>query len=190
MELMDGVVRLRPLGAADAPAIVQACNDPDTARFIPGMPSPYSSSHARGYLESVGGFDPNERVALAIADATTDDLLGAIEVRLGEAGSIGYWVAPSARGRSVATRALVLLSRWAIHERGVERLELTTHPDNVASQRVAEKAGFVREGVLRAHIRFGEGRRDSVIFSLLPRDLATPGRAPAAVEPARRPAGG
>jgi RimJ/RimL family protein N-acetyltransferase len=50
-------------------------------------------------------------------------------------------------------------------------LELTTHPGNIASQRVAEKAGFVREGVLRSHIRFREGRRDSVLVSLLPGDL-------------------
>ena len=44
-------------------------------------------------------------------------------------------------------------------------------PRNSASQRVAEKAGFTREGVLRAHTAFREGRRDSVIFSLLPADL-------------------
>ena len=43
--------------------------------------------------------------------------------------------------------------------------------ENVASQRVAEKAGFTREGVLRAHTAFREGRRDSVLFSLLPSDL-------------------
>jgi ribosomal-protein-alanine N-acetyltransferase len=98
-------------------------------------------------------------------------LVGAIDVRLGEVGSIGYWVSPQSRGRGVATRALVLLSRWALRQ-GVARLELTTHPENVASQRVAEKAGFVREGVLRSHIRFREGRRDSVLYSLLPSDIA------------------
>jgi RimJ/RimL family protein N-acetyltransferase len=55
---------------------------------------------------------------------------------------------------------------------GVERLELTTHPENIPSQRVAEKAGFTREGVLRAHMKFPDGRRrDSVMFSLLPSDL-------------------
>ena len=48
---------------------------------------------------------------------------------------------------------------------------LTTHPENVASQRVAEKAGFVREGVLRSHMAYRECRRDSVLFSLLPSDL-------------------
>jgi len=79
-------------------------------------------------------------------------------------------VTPAA-GSPPGTRATRLLAEWAVTEGGVQRLELTTHPDNVASQRVAEKAGFTREGVLRSHIRFPEGRRDSVIFSLLPADL-------------------
>ena len=65
----------------------------------------------------------------------------------------------------------MLLSRWAVTEGGCQRLELTTHAENLASQRVAEKAGFTREGILRSHIRFREGRRDSVLFSLLPSDL-------------------
>ena len=107
---------------------------------------------------------------MAIADHETGGLVGAIELRLGEEGSIG-WVAPRVRGRGVATRALILLARWAVTEGGVERLVLTTHPENIASQRVAEKAGFVREGVLRSHLRFREGRRDSILFSLLPSDL-------------------
>jgi [ribosomal protein S5]-alanine N-acetyltransferase len=76
---------------------------------------------------------------------------------------------PEARG--FATRALRLLSLWAVTEGGVERLELTTHPENRASQRVAEKAGFVKEGLLRSHMRFREGRRDSILYSLVPSDL-------------------
>jgi RimJ/RimL family protein N-acetyltransferase len=65
-----------------------------------------------------------------------------------------------------------LVARWAFAERGVQRLELTTAPENVASQRVAERAGFTREGVLRAlQATKSNGRRDTVMFSLLPSDL-------------------
>jgi RimJ/RimL family protein N-acetyltransferase len=85
---------------------------------------------------------------------------------------VGYWVKDGARRRGVATRALELVSRWAIHELGVERLWLTTAPENAASQRVAVKAGFSREALLRAHVRFGNGRRDSVLYSLLATDPA------------------
>ncbi len=170
MELRDEELLLRPPTEADAPAVTAACQDPELARFIPGFPSPYAEEHARAWI-AAGGRTRASRTFL-IVDATTDDLYGAVEVRLGETGSIGYWVANGARGRGIATRATTLLARWAVTEGGVQRLELTTHPDNLASQRVAEKAGFTREGVLRSHARFREGRRDSVMFSLLPADLA------------------
>jgi len=172
MELTDRVVTLRRFRADDAPAVARACDDPETARFIPGMPSPYTEADGRAFVARCDEvWDPQHVLPFAIADAGDDRLLGAIELRVGEIGSIGYWMAPDERGRGIATRALRLLSRWALADGGVERLELTTHPLNVASQRVAEKVGFVREGLLRSHMRFAEGRRDSVIFSLLPGDL-------------------
>jgi RimJ/RimL family protein N-acetyltransferase len=84
-------------------------------------------------------------------------------------GHIGYWVAEPARGRGVCTRALRLLATWALESLELQRVELITDPENAASQRVAEKVGFLREGVLRAHLRHPDGRRrDSVMFSLLP----------------------
>ena len=87
-------------------------------------------------------------------------------------GHIGYWVAAPARGQGFCTRALRLLSRHALDELQLQRLELITDPDNLASQRVAEKVGYQREGVLRAHLRHPDGRiRDSVMFSLLPGEL-------------------
>ena len=83
-----------------------------------------------------------------------------------------YWVAASERGRGICTRALRLLSRHALDELEVQRVDLVTDPENTASQRVAEKVGFQREGVLRAHLRHPDGRiRDSVMFSLLPGEL-------------------
>jgi RimJ/RimL family protein N-acetyltransferase len=87
-------------------------------------------------------------------------------------GHIGYWVARRARGQGVATAALKRLCQFAFDELHVERLELMTDPDNRASQRVPEKAGFQREGLLRSHLFHRDGRRrDSVMFSLLPGEL-------------------
>jgi RimJ/RimL family protein N-acetyltransferase len=65
-----------------------------------------------------------------------------------------------------------MVSRWGFEKLGLQRLELITDPDNLASQRVAEKVGYRREGVLRAHLKHPDGRiRDSVMFSLLPGEL-------------------
>ena len=84
---------------------------------------------------------------------------------------LGYWVAPAARGRGVASRAVRLLADWGFRGLGLARIELTCGPDNVASQRVAERCGFTREGLLRSHMRFKGGRRDTVVFGLLPGEL-------------------
>jgi len=167
MELEDTDLRLRPFRDADLAAIVVACRDPDTARFIPHMPVPYTDDDARRYLEMTRDWARNgSRLALAIADAESDELVGAIDVRVADEGTIGYWIHPNARNRGVATRALTMLSRWAVEHGGVRQLELTTHPDNVASQRVAEKAGFRRIGVVERQMRFRDGTDRVVVFEL------------------------
>jgi RimJ/RimL family protein N-acetyltransferase len=171
VELRDDVIRLRPWRMEDAPAVVAACQDPAISYWIPWVPSPYATEDAetflRGCLES-----GDERWPFAIEDAETGELLGSIDMFLnGERyrGHIGYWVAGPARGRGVCTRALRLLVVWALESLELQRVELITDPGNTASQRVAEKVGFLREGVLRSHLRHPDGRRrDSVMFSLLP----------------------
>ena len=79
-------------------------------------------------------------------------------------------VAPTARGRGVATSAVRLLSKWAFTELGLERLQLSL-PANVASRRVAEKAGYHYEGTLRSTKVIRGSRVDSMVFSPLPGDL-------------------
>jgi RimJ/RimL family protein N-acetyltransferase len=171
VELRDEGIVLRPWRMDDAPAVEVACRDPEIAHWIPFVPRPYTRADAEEYLR--GAIESgDERRAFAIADAGSDEVLGSIDIGVNSMqyrGHIGYWVAPPARGRGVCTRALRLLSRWAFEDLGLQRVELITDPDNVASQRVAEKAGFRREGVLRSHLLHPDGRRrDSVLFSLLP----------------------
>ena len=85
-------------------------------------------------------------------------------------GEIGYIVAPAARGRGVAGRAVGLLTDWCLHVVGLERLELRIDVANVPSVRVAEKLGYVRDGVLRsAHFKHGV-RVDLAVYSRLPGD--------------------
>lgn len=167
MKLADEVVRLREFRDDDAPTVARACDDPDAARFLAGLPSPYTLDDAKEHIANTRVWRASgERRAFAIADSETDALVGAINVHFGAKSSIGYWVAPWVRGRGVATRAVVLLSRWALTEGGVERLELTTHPENAASRRVAEKAGFTHEGLVPDYLETALGPRDSIVFSL------------------------
>lgn len=88
----------------------------------------------------------------------------------GRAG-FGYWTRKEARGRDVASRALRLLTRWAAREHDLAPLHLIVEPANTASIRVAEKAGFQREGLLRSYIELKGTRRDVYLYALLPEDL-------------------
>lgn len=162
----DDVVRLRPFEERDVPAIAAACQDPEIPRWT-AVPSPYTEADARQWLES------DEEESFAVVDKQSDELLGSIGVRYldGGIGEVGYWVKREARGRGVATRALGLVARWALVDRGLGRFQLRADVANEASQRVAEKAGFVREGVLRSGLAFKGERRDVVMYSLVPDDL-------------------
>ncbi|MFI2649550.1 GNAT family N-acetyltransferase [Micromonospora fulviviridis] len=147
-------VRLRPFRPADAPEVVAGCADPETRRFIPAMPDPYTARSAHWWItEGAPAAWAAGGAAYAIADRDTDRLLGGIgltpisDVR-GHL-EIGYWVVPAARGRGVAGAATRALSAAAFAA-GAARLELLTHPENGASQRVALACGYRHEGVRRA----------------------------------------
>ena len=73
--------------------------------------------------------------------------------------------------RGLASRAVQLVARWAFDEIGLARLELTCGPDNPGSQGVAVRCGFQLEGRLQSHIAFKGGRRDSLVYGLLPGEL-------------------
>jgi RimJ/RimL family protein N-acetyltransferase len=174
--LADDVVLLRPWREADVPNMVLAFSDPVMQRFS-WRTTPYTETDARDYLaEQEEARLRGDELNFALVEQHDQDVvLGAVslyEVRLDQGcAAVGYWLAPEARGRGGATHAVRLLARWAFAELGLARLELTCSPDNEASQHVAERCGFSREGLLRSHVPFKGARRDSVIYSLLPGEL-------------------
>lgn len=175
----DGV-RLRPFRDSDAGALIRGMNDAEVQRFLPHLPDPYTGEHARGWISdrSPAAF-ARDLAAFAVADPATDELIGGAgldrPVAERQQAEVGYWVAPWARRRGVATAAVRALSGWAFG-RGVARLELLTDWANAASQRVALSAGFEREGVRRgvAVDPRGEGRQDLVVFARLAGDAPEP----------------
>ena len=172
MRLTDGALELRSPTEADAPAIARACQDPEIKRWLPQMPSPYTEADALAYVR--GEAVPGELSLVVVVDGA---LVGAIGLRRPGAGigELGYWCAADRRGEGWTTRAVRLLARHAFDQLEVERLQLVAEPGNAASRRVAVKAGFTPEGILRAYIRHRDGRRtDAVMFSRLPGDPVDP----------------
>ena len=158
---------LRPPQVEDVPALTVACQDAEISRWT-RVPSPYSEAHAREWVEA----QPEEHgVALLAVDAATENLLGSvglaeIDRKRGRA-EIGFWTAPWARRRGTAERAVRLLSGWAFDTLALARLQALVREENHLSQRVLERAGFTREGVLRSYEEIKGERRDIAIFSRL-----------------------
>jgi RimJ/RimL family protein N-acetyltransferase len=177
--LADEVVALRPWHVDDAPAVATAIDgDPEIASWLDQVPQPYGLDDARAYIAACRrGWDEGTFANFAVVDAAGGTVLGSLGLRLADlppgVAEAGYWVAREARGRDVATHALRLGARWLLALPGIERLQLRADVLNAPSQRVAEKAGFTREGVLRSlHYNPRLGRRvDFVMFSLLPGEL-------------------
>ena len=103
------------------------------------------------------------------------ELLGSISVhridRDQDDAEIGYWIVPAGRGRGLAARAAATACRWAFADLGLHRIQLFHAVENVASARVAEKAGFTCEGRLRQSHRYGDGvRHDELLWARLATD--------------------
>jgi RimJ/RimL family protein N-acetyltransferase len=175
--LSDELVVLRPWTLDDVPALATACDEPEIARWIHQIPSPYDERHAREYVlatqdawrEGTGAFFAVEHNAVGLVGSI------AIHVANEDAATVevGYWTAARARGRGLTTRALRLISRWALEELAVARIQLRADVLNLGSLRVAEKAGYRREGTLRsAGFNERQNRRiDYAVFSLLPGEI-------------------
>ncbi|MFI7133182.1 GNAT family N-acetyltransferase [Nonomuraea sp. NPDC050153] len=173
--ISTGPLILRPPAEEDVEAIVKVCNDPVTARFLPLLPSPYGPQDACGYLEKAAARWSDGGAEFVI---TQDGrYAGSVGLRVPDhwgVASIGYMVAPWARGRNVAATAARAVTDWAF-DHGVRRVELQAAVENVASLRVAVKAGFLEEGRRRDAKRLRDGRYvDMVSFARIAGDGVAP----------------
>lgn len=171
--LTDGLVVLRRWTQDDVGCVEEATQDPDIPK---GTTVPATFTHTEGlaWIERQWlRHDEGRGLSQAITDAASNEALGAgvLMARQPDTVEIGYWLIPRARGRGFGSRAVVLLARWALTETPVARVEALVVPDNIASRRVLEKAGFRREGQLRSYLVFDGQRADALIYALLPSDL-------------------
>ena len=175
MPLSDGVVRLEPLDRRFVAQFRALTHDPDVIKFT-RVPATHSASFARTWIDSyVSAWRDGTRAGFAILEEGTDAFLGMaalvqLDLALRE-GEVGYIVAPAARGRGIAGRAIHLLAGWAFRDLGLSRVEAWIDVGNERSKRVAERAGFTFEGIRRSvHFKDGE-RADMAIYSLLPDEI-------------------
>jgi RimJ/RimL family protein N-acetyltransferase len=165
------VTALRPWRDSDVAPLVATCRDPDIVRWT-RVPDNYGESDARAYLlQRYDAVLAGTTAPFAIVAADEDRLLGSISLmRLDwkdRRGEVGYWLAREARGAGHATRAVGLICDWGFRSLALERLDLLAATENLASQHVAERAGFTRDAVLRSYMRGKDEQQDMVAFGLL-----------------------
>ncbi len=169
--LTDGVVVLRPWRDTDVdPA--RLGHDEEIARWF-GFPVVVPSHHQQA--EAVRQWDrdyADNRRRVNFLVEYDGRPAGTVEVRdKGEqVGELSWAVFTGMRGRGLATRAVRLLVGYAFAELGLLRVEAYVQPGNVASLRVAMRAGLRREGVLRDGRRVGERNADHVVLGRLAAD--------------------
>ncbi len=162
-------IHLAPFAPEHTAAFAETIRDPMGLRFT-GTPDPIPDGWEDDWMRR---YDDNEdRYNFAVLD-TDDSFCGyavAFDVdRLDLEAELGYSVSPWARGRGVATQALDALTTWAFDE-GLLRVSLLIAVSNAGSSRVAEKAGYTLEGVLRSMHQKNGRREDMQSWSRLPDD--------------------
>ena len=172
LALSTQTVRLRPWRVSDAAGLLSAFTDPEIQRFSWPNDRAYTLADAETYLlQQEQGRRTGHEVQWAMVDSATDQLAGCVSLHQVEAearrASVGFWVAAHARGQGLAKTSVAVVTRLGFTTLGLARLQLTCAPDNYASQAVAARCGFTREGLLRSHMPFRGARRDTLVFSLL-----------------------
>ena len=165
------------------PRIVEACSDPRTRHFSPGLPHPYTPEAAREFVLSCRlGESLGRRVTWAVASRDDDRLLANVSVFALDdevnptGGEIGYWAHPDARGRGTVGEAVELVVAHAFTPvehggLGRHRLQIGAAWSNAASRHVAERAGFTLAGRFARSSTVGAGAArtidDSAWYELL-----------------------
>ena len=178
MEMTDGIISLRPYRMNDAPALYEAIRE-SLSELMPWMHwchPDYSIEDARQWISSQVETNENRsEYGFRITDARTDALLGAAGLNQIKAAyrsaNLGYWIRTGAAGRGSATRAARMIARFGFEELNLIRIEIVAAVGNLASQRVAEKVGAVREGVMRKALLIHGTAHDAVLASLVIEDM-------------------
>jgi RimJ/RimL family protein N-acetyltransferase len=176
--LSDGRVELRPLQTRDLGAPLAAIEESKevVGRWMGWCHPGFSEKDAADWIGSVAeGWAGGTAHEFGAFDASSGELLGCAGInqlnRVNNFGNIGYWVRTSRSRRGIATAIVRLLAAHGMRDVGLTRIEIVVRVENLASRRVAEKAGARLEGTCRNRLMYRDRPYDAVMYSLVPQDL-------------------
>mgnify|MGYP003528386268 FL=1 len=164
-------IRLRGVREDDIDDLFTLFSNPDVMRYWSCGPMT-ARQEALDYTKSIlEGFIKRDRLNWIMADLATDRLIGTtslyeINPQHARAG-LGYALMPTYWGQGLASEAATLAISYGFLELDLHRIEADTEPNNWRSNKVLERLGFQREGLLRERFIHPDGIQDSLIFGLL-----------------------
>jgi RimJ/RimL family protein N-acetyltransferase len=174
------ICTIRPYRADDAKGLYEAASESiaDMSPWLPWCHPDYSMQEATEWARLQARRAADGREFVFVVAGPSGEFLGGCGVNQVNAihrfGNLGYWVRSSATGRGVAREAVRQTAELVFRETDLVRLEIVCAVENRRSQRVAEGAGAVREGVLRSRILLHGKPVDAVMYSLVrPTSVAT-----------------
>jgi len=178
IRLTDGVITLHPYQVSDIASVFEAVRESisEMVEWMPWCHPDYSIEESRTFIESQPDkWEKGEEYNFAISYNTGGLYLGGCGLRIIDRNigiaNLGYWVRTSQTNKGIATAAALLLARFAFNELRLTRVEIAVAVDNQASLRVAEKAGAIKEGILRNKLTKYDNPCAAVMFSLVSQDL-------------------
>lgn len=178
--IQDDRLVLRPFLAIDVDLMFAAVDSSREAlgRWLTWCSPTYSKDDTRGFIKANQQPVQSCEYALGIFSRASGSLFGGIGINqvdlAARRANLGYWVRSDCVSQGIASHAARLLAPCALEDLGLERIEIVAAIGNVASQRAAEKAGALREGLLRRRLRTPSGQADAICYSLIRSDFGLP----------------
>ena len=171
-------ILIRPQGIVDINLLYEAVREsiPEVSKWMPWCHPDYSIEETKIWVKSqLEAWKNHEEFSFCIIDSDNNNFLGGCGLnqfnRAHNFANLGYWVRSSETKKGIATIATKLVAKFGFEILHLSRLEILTAVDNIASQRVAEKAGAKKEGILRNRLRFFDRDMDAILFSIIPGDF-------------------
>jgi len=160
---------LRPFRKGDAASLAKNINAKKIYRYTLHIPYPYTLRHAKDWIrKSLSEYKKKNPSMINFVIDIDGKLAGSISlghIISRHQAEAGYWLARKHRGMGIMTRALKEVTKFGFNNLKLRRLYLQTFPFNKASMRVAEKAGYKFEGVLRKSVKKGNKYIDANLFA-------------------------
>jgi len=176
--LSDGQIGLRQFTREDVPALFNSIRESLTqlsAWMVWAHPG-YSIEDTQAFVLKCGsGWEKGEQYSFAIIDVHDGQFLGSVGLsavnRMHGFANLGYWVRTRKTRHGVATSATRMAARFSFESLALNRVELLVPTANLASQRVAEKAGAKQEGLLRKRLQLNGVAHDAFVYSFVQEDF-------------------